>query len=64
MKHLFKILSIIIISICTLNSCDDDDPNKNSIFDTDEPQKKEFDRWLDRNFIDPFNINIKYKLED
>lgn len=63
MKHLLNTILVIIIGSITLISCDDD-LDKNSIYDTNEPLKTEFDRWLDRNFLDPFNIDIKYKFED
>jgi substrate import-associated zinc metallohydrolase lipoprotein len=35
-----------------------------SIFDTEERARNDFDRWLLENFARPYNIDFKYKMED
>lgn len=45
-------------------SCNNDDLERESIFDTSSPERNEFDQWLMKNYVTPYNIEIKYKWED
>lgn len=63
MKNLLYILSAILI-ISFVSSCRDDEPDGKSIFDTDEPVYTEFDKWLLKNYVGPYNIEFKYRFED
>lgn len=42
-------------------SCED---KENSIFDTNTPQRSEFDEWILKNFTYPYNVQVTYKLND
>ena len=42
----------------------EDDLNPNSIFDTTPPLRNEFDNWLIENFLNPYNVDFKYRMED
>lgn len=64
MKNILKIVLITSLCLLALSSCKDDDLDDRSIFDLEEPDKTTFDKWLDDNFLDPFNIRIIYKLDD
>lgn len=47
-------------------SCNNDDSidTRNSIFDTGEVDWEGFDEWLLSNYIYPYNIQVKYRLDD
>ena len=55
----------ILLATVMLWSCKEDGLDPNSIFDEDEPLvQNEFDKWLLSNYINPYNIELKYRLED
>ncbi len=45
-------------------SCDSDDLDPTSIFDQDPPERNEFDLWILDNYVYPYNIDLKYRMED
>lgn len=45
-------------------SCSEDALSDKSIFDTDPPQRNELDNWLLTEYVEPYNINFKYRLDD
>lgn len=46
-------------------SCEDDGLSSVSVFDDDvEMEKNELDIWLEKNYLDPYNLDFKYKMED
>lgn len=57
-------LIICLLSACVVTSCNDDELESQSIFDTSSPERNEFDEWLLENYVTPYNIDIKYKWED
>jgi len=50
--------------VASFSSCEEDKLNDESIFDTTSPIRNEFDNWLLENYINPYNIEFKYKMED
>lgn len=49
----------------TIASCEEDDLSPVSVFDDDvEMEKNELDIWLEKNYLDPYNLDFKYKMED
>lgn len=48
------------------NACNNDEAIEtgNSIFDTDPIERNQFDNWLLSNYIYPYNIEVKYRMED
>ncbi|MBQ7420055.1 MAG: putative zinc-binding metallopeptidase [Prevotella sp.] len=65
MKKYIVALSIVV-SLFTLSSCSEDSLNSDSIFDVSDVQARQndFDVWLKKNFTDPYNIRVIYRLED
>ena len=63
MKKIVIYLLALTLTGC-LWSCDDDKPSGHSIFDTNEEPGSEFDEWLLYNYVYPYNIEVKYKMED
>lgn len=47
-----------------LTSCAEEKLNPTSIFQTKESSNKPFDNWLFENYVMPYNIELKYHLED
>lgn len=58
-----NILLLIAILAGGFISCSEDDLGE-SIFDTTPPERNQFDMWLLDNFVNPYNIDIKYRMED
>lgn len=70
MPFMTKIKNILIaglISCCStaiFTSCSEDDLNPQSIVTADKVDYTEFDYWLQRNYVMPYNIVFKYRYED
>ncbi|MDR1743234.1 MAG: putative zinc-binding metallopeptidase [Dysgonamonadaceae bacterium] len=60
----------IIFALCIatglfFSSCDNEPAlDENSIFDTEAPLRNDFDKWLITNYVYPYNVEFKYRLED
>ena len=63
MKKIVIYLLALTLTGC-LWSCDDDKPSGHSIFDTTVGPENEFEEWLLYNYVYPYNIEVKYKMED
>lgn len=63
MKHL-KYIFYLIITLTFLVACSEDDLDSTSIFDTDTPELNDFDKWIRKNYTEPYNIQVKYKFDD
>lgn len=60
-------IRLFILMACmalTVASCSEDELDPNSIFDTTPPARNEFDNWIMKHFITPFNIDLKYRFDD
>lgn len=62
-KNIYAILLALVASFA-LMSCSDDDPSSESIFPTTSPKRDAFDKWLLENYTFPYNVEMKYKMED
>lgn len=62
-KNIYAILLAFVTSFA-LMSCSDDDPSSESIFPTTSPKRDAFDKWLLENYTFPYNVEMKYKMED
>lgn len=47
-----------------LAGCSDDELSSQSIITVDQMEYTEFDYWLQRNYVVPYNIQFKYRYED
>ena len=69
-----KIYTALLFSVALgfgLSSCNEDKVDfDHSIFENKEAQanaeaaKNDFDRWLDDNYLAPYNVSFKYRMED
>lgn len=62
MKNWYIYLLMVLMT-GIFSACENDDPADQSIFDTTEKERSEFDRWLVENYLDPYNIDFKYRME-
>lgn len=62
-KHI-KLSLIAMMLGFVLASCDNDDPNGESIFKSTTQTETEFDKWLNANFVEPYNIKLNYLYND
>lgn len=63
MKYV-KYITLMLFFICGITSCDEDKLDDRSVFSGTEEQRAEFDSWLLNNYVYPYNIDFKYRLED
>lgn len=66
-KRLLQLLPFYLFSFLLLGalaSCGDDDPDGEEIFPTAQVNRDDFDKWLVKNFSEPYNVEVKYKMED
>ena len=65
MKTNIQILSLLLFLTGLFTSCKEDSLNSTSIFDDSlETEKNELDIWLDKNYLYPYNLEFKYRMED
>ena len=58
---LFALAAILSLGF---NSCSKDNPSSDSIFGKKNVHRDNFDKWLLANYTYPYNIDVKYKMED
>ena len=57
----------LILAACTMLltlSCTKDEISSESIFKDEEQNNTEFDSWLQRNYVEPYNIRFEYRMPD
>lgn len=58
--------AIALSSLLVLGACSsEDEPDKSiSVITTGNTEQNDFDKWLKANFVEPYNIDFKYRYED
>lgn len=65
MKNLIYKLLFMAISALFVTACSSDEPDYGrSVITIGNTEKTEFDKWLEANFVNPYNIAFKYRYED
>jgi len=65
MKKFIIILSAALASLSVLVSCrTEEELNPESVITIDKIDYTPFDRWLEANFVNPYNIQFKYRYEE
>lgn len=67
MRRNANILSICLACwglVALFSSCSDDELSPQSVITVDMKEYTEFDYWLQRNYVAPYNIRFKYRYED
>ena len=62
-KNVLYILPLIMMTL-TLISCDKDEIKSESVITADSYQQNDFDKWLEANYRNPYNIDFKYRYEE
>lgn len=66
MKKYLKYACLLLVAGCSFVSCNNDEEidTKNSIFVNPDTTPNKFDEWLLSNYVYPYNIQVKYRLDD
>ena len=66
MKQILKAMSLALLLplVGALSSCSKDTPSGATIFPTTSVARNNFERWLLKNYTNPYNIDFQYKLKD
>lgn len=62
-KYIYYILCLGLF-IAMQFSCSEDDLSSTSVIPDDKSEKNEFDKWIEANYIIPYNIDFKYRFDD
>jgi len=58
-------IAVVALAALTLAACSNgDELSSESVITVDQQQYNDFDRWLQRNYVAPYNIRFKYRFED
>lgn len=68
MKNIFKVCLYATLSAIIFAGCQSDDLSSESVFKngmgTTVKEKTDFDKWLDKNFVEDYNISLYYYYND
>mgnify|MGYP000815058378 FL=1 len=64
MKRYLIILLLPVVSLFFSACSDDDELSATSVVRETTTEENDFDRWLTRNYVEPYNILFKYRFED
>ena len=70
MKTRYSLLTAVLVCCCitatliTLTSCSEDALDDTTVVKDSTRPKTAFDLWLHKNYVETYNINLKYRLED
>ena len=61
-----KYISMILAacSVLVMSSCTKDEVSSESIFKEEDHRYTEFDSWLQRNYVEPYNVRFEYRMPD
>ena len=62
-KNILYILPLMLMAL-TLTSCSKDEIKSESVITADSYQQNDFDKWLEANYRNPYNIDFKYRYEE
>ena len=64
MKKYIVLALVSVLFGAVLSSCRKDEPlDENSIIMMDNYVQNDFDKWLEANYVNPYNINFKYRYQ-
>ena len=61
-RHILHI-AIVLAVLCAASACVKDEMSPVSVITVSQTKKNDFDRWLEANFLLPYNIDFKYRFE-
>ena len=63
MKKIIIYLSLAALSVLPFSACQKDDLSPDSVIKVGTAQETELDKWLNDNYVKPYNIDFKYRFE-
>ncbi len=63
MKNIFIIIIVAVAAMSAFSSCNKDEMSSESIITVDKVDYTPFDLWLNKYFVDTYNIQFKYRYE-
>lgn len=63
-KNLIYLLFSAVLFCTALTACSEDELSATSVVRPSITEQNDFDRWLDRNYVQKYNIKFKYRFED
>ena len=63
MKRYILHIAIVLAVLCAASACVKDEMSPNSVITVTQTKQNDFDRWLEANFLLPYNIDFKYRFE-
>jgi substrate import-associated zinc metallohydrolase lipoprotein len=64
MKRYFIYALLLAVTGMSFTSCSEDDLDGQSVIVGTQTEQNDFDKWLEANFVTPYNIEYKYRYED
>lgn len=64
MKKNILFLLALVWGVALFSGCSEDDLRDQSSIRDDQTPKNELDSWLDANYLNPYNINFQYRIND
>jgi len=65
MKNTRLYIAVLTLAIVAgFSSCKKDELSQTSVITADEVLENQFDLWLNENFVAPYNLQYKYRMED
>lgn len=64
MKKNIILLMTAVFGVFVLAGCSEDDLKKTSAVLDSPTVENDFDRWLAKNYMEPYNIDFKYRFKD
>ena len=62
-KNILFILPLMLMAL-VLTSCEKDEIKEKSVITADSYKQNQFDKWLEVNYVNPYNIDFKYRYEE
>ncbi|MBP5277853.1 MAG: putative zinc-binding metallopeptidase [Prevotella sp.] len=62
-KNILYLLPLLLLSLGFV-SCSEDELSEKSVIVVDSYEQNDFDKWLEANYVKPYNINFKYRYEE
>lgn len=62
-KNILYLLPFVLMGL-VLTSCSKDEIKSESVITADSYKQNQFDKWLEANFRNPYNIDFKYRYEE
>lgn len=62
-KNILFIAPLLLLAL-GFTACSEDDLEKESVIVVDSYEQNEFDKWLEANYVKPYNIDFKYRYEE